>query len=118
MNRSDLEQRLLNQIIGSDLPAPHTEYRFAPPRRWRVDIAFPRHHIAVEVEGGTWIFGRHQRGAGFEQDCLKYNELALQRWILIRVTGDMVRDGRALVLIHRAFAARGWMTGADNAISE
>lgn len=106
MKRSDLEQQLLSQIIGAGLPAPHCEHRFSPPRRWRADFAFLRERILVEVEGGSWVFGRHQRGAGFEADCDKYNQAAISGWLLLRVTGAMVKDGRALVAIHQAFAVR------------
>ena len=29
--------------------------RFAPPRRWRFDFAWPERFLAVEVEGGWFI---------------------------------------------------------------
>lgn len=75
------------------------EYRFAPPRRWRFDLAWPERRIAVEVEGGTWSGGRHVRGGGYRRDVDKYNEAARLGWAVFRVTADMVRDGRALSLI-------------------
>jgi hypothetical protein len=36
------------------LPVPIREHRFAPPRRWRFDYAWPAHRLALEIEGGTW----------------------------------------------------------------
>ena len=68
---------------------------------WRFDMAWPRLMLAVEVEGGIWARGRHVRGKGFEADCEKYNEAALAGWRVLRVTGAMVQDGRALQYVER-----------------
>lgn len=68
------------------LPAPIAEYRFAPPRRWRLDYAWPDHRLALEVEGGLWTGGRHFRGKGALADMEKYNTLAVMGWRLIRCT--------------------------------
>jgi hypothetical protein len=91
-------------ITAAGLPAPCREYRFAPPRRWRFDYAWPDYRLALEVEGGTWSGGRHVRGAGYEKDCDKYNTAALLGWTVLRVTSGMVRDGRALALVEQALA--------------
>jgi len=58
--------------------------------------------VALEIEGGTWVNGRHIRALGFERDCEKYNTAAIKGWKLIRVTGDMVKDGRAITFIEKA----------------
>jgi hypothetical protein len=116
---SDPEETLAFQIKAAKLPEPKREYRFAPPRRWKFDFAWPYRidrpppilgHIwnggwqplAAEVEGATWSGGRHTRGAGFAADCEKYNEAALLGWRVLRVTKTMVEDGRALAYIERA----------------
>ncbi len=90
-------------IQAAGLPAPETEYRFAPPRRWRFDYAWPANRLALEIEGGTWTGGRHVRGRGYERDCEKYSEAALRGWRVLRVTSAMLRDGRALAMLERAF---------------
>ncbi|MCP4540619.1 MAG: hypothetical protein GY832_26070 [Chloroflexi bacterium] len=102
MSKSDGEQSLAFQIEALGLPEPEREHRFAPPRRWRFDFAWPARNLAAEVEGGTWARGRHTRGAGFEKDCEKYNEAALLGWTVLRFTTQMVNDGRALETIERA----------------
>jgi hypothetical protein len=102
MGASALEEALAGQILEAALPAPAREMIFAPPRRWRFDFSWLPQKVACEVEGGVWSLGRHTRGAGFTEDCVKYAEAAIQGWCVIRVTGEMVRDGRALVLIKRA----------------
>ncbi len=102
---SDLEDRLAYSLKRAKVPTPVQEYRFHPVRRWRVDFAFVEQKVAVEVEGGSWVGGRHSRGAGFEADCEKYGELAAMGWRTVRVTGAMIKDGRALALIKRVLAA-------------
>ena len=87
------------QIKVSGLPDPTRELRFAPPRRWRFDFAWPDLMVALEVDGGTWTRGRHSRPGGFEADCEKLNAAASLGWRVLRVTGDMVRDGRALAAV-------------------
>lgn len=103
---SDGELALLWQCKAARLPEPVTEHRFAPPRRWRFDLAWPAHKVAVEIDGGTWIGGRHTSGSGFEKDAEKLNEAAILDWMVLRVTPRMVDDGRALSAIERAIAAQ------------
>jgi len=74
------------------LKEPEREYRFSPPRRWRFDFAWPDEKVAVEVEGGTWSFGRHVRGRGYAADCEKYNAAVIDGWRVLRFTGGMLRD--------------------------
>lgn len=80
------------------------EYEFHPTRKWRFDFAFLRLKIAVEIEGGTWVGGRHLQPQAFEDDCEKYAEAAIGGWRLLRVTGHMVEDGRGLILLERLLA--------------
>lgn len=63
---------------------PLTEHRFHPTRKWRFDYAWEDHRIALEVEGGVWVGGRHTSGAGFVKDMEKYNEAACLGWRIIR----------------------------------
>ena len=81
---------------------PEREYKFHPKRLWRFDFAWPPYQIALEIEGGTWIRGRHSRGTGMKADCEKYNAAVLMGWRVFRVTADMVTDGSALKLAEDA----------------
>ena len=101
---SDLERTLAWQLRAAGI-AYEQEVCFAPPRKWRADFAFPAARLLVECEGGVWTGGRHVTGAGFVADIAKYNAAALAGFRLIRVTGDMIADGRALALIEQALAA-------------
>lgn len=77
---------------------PEREFVFAAPRKWKFDFAFTDQKIAVEVEGGTWKQGRHNRGGGYESDCRKYSHAAILGWRIIRVTTEMVLSGEAVDL--------------------
>lgn len=99
---SALEATLAFQIKAIGLPDPEREYRFHPPRRWRFDFAFPNQLVAVECEGGIWTDGRHVRPSGFEKDCEKYNQAALDGWTVLRFTSTMIKSGIALKQIERA----------------
>jgi very-short-patch-repair endonuclease len=83
---------------------PATEHRFAPPRRWRFDVAFPDRKLAVEIEGGVWTGGRHTRPGGFLKDAEKYNRAAILGWRLLRFTPQQVLDGTARAAIAEAVA--------------
>ena len=102
MTESNAERALATLIEWDALPRPVTEYQFHPTRKWRFDFAYPDAKVAIEVEGGSFSGGRHTRGAGFEEDCEKYNAAALRGWCVLRVTPRMIEDGRALSWIRRA----------------
>jgi len=97
-----LESILESEIVGAGLPQPEREFRFHPVRRWRFDFAWPALRLAVEIEGGAWVRGRHTRGPGFSGDCEKYNAATLGGWKILRFTPDAIRDGRALGVIREA----------------
>ena len=92
-------ETLLFQIKAVGIITPELEYRFHPKRRWRFDIAWIDKKLAVEVEGGTWINGRHNRAPGFEKDCIKYGEAMKLGWDVYRCTGDMIKRGEAIETI-------------------
>lgn len=94
MTTSDLEATFSRAfaLLAADYPQPVREYRFHPTRKWRFDFAWVRERIAVEIEGGAWSQGRHTRGAGFSEDCAKYNAATCAGWRVLRFTGDMLRD--------------------------
>lgn len=105
-------------IRSVGLPEPRREFLFWPGRRFKFDFAWPDAKLACEVEGGTFMAGggRHQRAGGFETDAIKYSEAAIRGWAVIRVTGAMVKDGRAVALIERALAVLAGQAGQAAAL--
>lgn len=79
------------------LPAPVREHVFHPVRKWRFDLAWPELLVALEVDGGVYIGGAHNRGPHVESDCEKFSSAAALGWRVLRVTPRHVRDGRALL---------------------
>lgn len=71
---------------AKNLPEPVPEFRFAPPRRWRFDYAWIGAAVALEVEGGLFVQGRHSRGAGMLKDMEKYNTAVVNGWRVMRCT--------------------------------
>jgi very-short-patch-repair endonuclease len=80
------------------------EYRFHPTRRWRFDFAMPTQKVAVEVQGGVWVNGRHATGSGITGDCEKFSVAAGLGWRVLPVTPAQVKSGDALEWITRALA--------------
>lgn len=97
MTESHLEAQLRLMLMVAEqegrVPPWEQEYAFHGERRWRFDFAWPEQRVAVEVEGGIWSNGRHTRGSGFEDDCEKYNEAAVDGWRVLRVTSSMIDEG-------------------------
>ena len=71
---------------------------------WRFDFAFIEQKLAVEVEGGAFVGGRHTRGAGFTGDILKYHNAMALGWTVYRCDGALVKNGQAVALIERLVA--------------
>jgi very-short-patch-repair endonuclease len=79
------------------------EHQFAQHlgRRWRFDFAFSALKLAVEVEGGEWVQGRHTQPRGFREDCDKYNAAAEAGWRVLRFVPAQVRSAEAVNQIQR-----------------
>jgi hypothetical protein len=69
------------------------EYKFHPTRKWRFDIALPNKMIAIEIEGGTWVLGRHNNPTSFERELEKYNAAVCLGWKVLRFTPGMTKSG-------------------------
>lgn len=87
------------------------EIRFHPTRRWRFDFvvtdpsARPMNKLAIEIDGGSWINGRHNTGSGSEKDREKFNEAARLGWRVLKFTPKEVLDGSAIAFIRKVLEA-------------
>ena len=97
-------QILLSDIKAADLPVPDLEHRFHEVRKWRFDLAWIEDKVAIEIEGGIWVRGRHSRGAGMEADMEKYNEAQLLGWTVLRYSTGQVKQGKPIEDVKRALA--------------
>jgi very-short-patch-repair endonuclease len=96
VSQSDLFTALCKKDIGIECSK---EYRFHPTRKWRFDYAFPAHKTAVEVDGGLWIQGRHNRPKGYINDMEKFNTAASMGWVVLKFTPDELYKSATLNLI-------------------
>jgi len=91
---------------ASRVPEPELEFVFAWPRKWRFDYAFVPAKLALEIEGGAFIVGRHTRGRGFSNDLVKYAEAAILGWTVLRATPEQITNGTAFGWLTRWFQGR------------
>lgn len=104
LHESPLESTLLFHLRAEGLPEPKPQHRFDDSRRWRFDFAWPSAKLAVEVNGGEWNQGRHNRAGGMRGDYEKLNAATIQGWRVLQFTGSQVTDGSAVQVIHAALA--------------
>ena len=93
-------RELLKQVLAASVSDRtgveyEFEYRFAAPeRQWRSDIAFPAAKVAVEIDGGIWTYGRHNRAASMLDDMEKGNGYAARNWLVFHTPWEWIDGGR------------------------
>ena len=76
------------------------EYRFHPKRRWRIDYFFTV-GLAVEIEGGVFQNGRHNRASGFIKDIEKYNAITQEGIALLRYQPKHINFDQIKIIYER-----------------
>jgi very-short-patch-repair endonuclease len=95
MRRSNGELILESHLKAYKVPF-EAEYQFHPTRKWRADFALPAKMVLIEVEGGIYTYGRHNRPKGMIGDMEKYNEANRLGWRILRYTTKQVENGEAI----------------------
>lgn len=80
--KSELEESFAEELHLYGLPKPVRQFQFHAARQWAMDFAWPDRKIAVEIHGGLYKGGRHNRGAAMEGDFEKSNEAQKLGWIV------------------------------------
>jgi very-short-patch-repair endonuclease len=90
----------LLRLLAPDVPPAEREYRCHPTRRWRFDLAWPAHRLALEIDGGQWAAGggRHNQDGDREQR----NQAACLEWRVLRYSPAMLDAPDRLVAAVRA----------------
>jgi hypothetical protein len=99
---------------ADQLPAPVFELRFAPPRRWRLDVAWEAEKVALEIQGGIYVAGRHTRGAALEREMEKLNALAAMGWRVCFTTPRRIAEHWPAVVL----AVRGEQRQSKSSIEQ
>lgn len=97
------ETLVLALRTDGSIPPFEREYKFWPGRKFSFDLAWLPQRLAVEVDGGHWIGGRHSR-SGFESDAIKLNQAVIFGWRVLRFSTEQVKSGYALHTIKSALA--------------
>lgn len=111
-NRAN-KQKLANkfEMLWKELGGPllKKEERFTPQREFRFDYAIETTvvtymqvtfnakipyssplKLAIELNGGSWINGGHNRGSGYQRDCEKTFMAQMLGWKVFPLTADMI----------------------------
>jgi len=120
-NKSELEDKasqritiLLDELYPTQVINGRTssygtvvrQYKPFPDRRNTVDFWIETWNIVIEVEGGIYTRGRHVQPQGFIDDMEKYNRLAVEGVILIRVAEQHIDNGMLDEWIKKAIKKR------------
>ena len=101
MAKSDLEGAFalwLRQRDNTDIAPPVRQLRFAPPRRWLFDFAWPAQRVAVEIDGLVYGGrGGHQTVDGVLKDCEKHEAALRLGWRVYRVPGPWIAEDNRLI---------------------
>jgi len=85
-------ERLLYEILNEVYPGQWiSEHKGIGGRKYRFDCANPALKIAIEIEGGLWLTGRHNRPLGMIQDMEKYNLAVVNGWKVLRYAPETIR---------------------------
>lgn len=94
---SKLERRFAVILLSARqaIPPAEREYRFAPPRKWRFDFAWPAVRVAVELDGMYLGAGggRHFEGADRE----KLAAAERMGWLVLHFTKPMLVSSAGVV---------------------
>lgn len=77
------------------------EFKFHPIRLWRFDFAVPSIRVGIEVDGGVFINGGHNRGAQITKDYEKRNSALCMGWRCFQLTSNIMKpdDIRPIVQV-------------------
>jgi|SRR6187399_174835 len=100
--KSEPEERfaLAWKVLGG--PPPEREYKFALPRQYRFDFAWPEAKMAVEIDGGIHegaSRGRHMRQDGYVRDAEKLNLACFLGFRVWRLAPSMIQPSLITRLI-------------------
>jgi very-short-patch-repair endonuclease len=88
---SKLERRFVQQLTEAGFTDYQRNYFPITGRDWELDFCWPSRKMAVEIDGMA-----HRTKGRFKADFQKHAALLLAGWLVLRVCGDDIRQGRAI----------------------
>ena len=93
MAKSYDEKHVTAFFKAHGIPEPMYEHKFAPLRKWRMDIAWIQQKVYCEVQGGIWLMkkktkagkvyyttGAHTKGKRLLKEWEKINTASTMGW--------------------------------------
>lgn len=115
--QSYLEREFELMLRASNVTGYEREYRFHATRKWRIDFAWVKERLAVEIDGG--VRTGHARFDAALREAEKAEALLLAGWTLYRVPGPWIvqREVRVwrpeVIQTIAALLARGEFASSD-----
>jgi very-short-patch-repair endonuclease len=83
--KAQLEQRFIEAWcrLFPSLPRPTMQHKFHKTRLWRFDFAWVDQRLAVEIQGGAFVGGGHNRGFQQAKDYEKQRAAVKLGWRLL-----------------------------------
>ncbi len=104
-DRASLEGAFLAawRCVAKDLPEPELQLKFHETRKWRFDFAWESfwHYksknfidikVAVEIQGGAYVNGMHNRGSRQASEHAKQNAANELGWTVLQFGTDRMKD--------------------------
>ena len=96
---SPQETRTRLVLVDAGLPRPSTQIRVDD---WRIDMGYEEFKVGVEYDGAQhWTDSRQHR-----RDIDRLAELLARGWLIVRVSADLLRSGRDVILRRTCQALR------------
>jgi len=87
---SRLEEKFKTLWLAIQGPELTRELKFVPNRKFRADFCHVPTKTLIEIEGGVFVRGRHNRPSGFIKDCEKYNLATFFGYSIFRLTPPQI----------------------------
>jgi very-short-patch-repair endonuclease len=97
--KAQLEQRFL-EAWGTHyqhLQRPVMQHRFHPVRKWRWDFCWPDQKLAVEIQGGSFVQGGHNRAGQQQKDYEKQRTAVSLGWRVLPFNTIDMKDPESVV---------------------
>ena len=99
--KSYLEAMFAAQLRAENLYFEE-QVKLVPGRKFAADFFLPQLRLVIEIQGGTYIRGRHNRPEGFRADCEKNNLLTLLGYRVFKADVEQVKKGTLLQWVKQA----------------
>jgi len=94
--KAALEQKFLDAWVkdyGSlGMPLPTLQHQFHPTRKWKFDFAFVEQRLAIEIQGGAFVNGGHNRAPQQAKDYEKHNAAVSLGWRVLFFNTMQLKD--------------------------